>query len=157
MKKFFLIGTMLIFSVLANAQIHDHAIGLRAGGGSVSGAEISYQHALSNVNRLEFDLGFSSGKAHNVFALAGIYQWLWNIEKGFNWYAGPGAIIGMYSYKNADDGLNIGIGGQIGIEYDFNHLNAPILVSLDLRPMIDLVGSHSGLGWGAGLGIRYTW
>jgi hypothetical protein len=51
--------------------------------------------------------------------------------------------------------VNVGVGGQIGIEYKFRDL--PIQVSLDARPMWDFLGDVNGLGWGGALGLRYTW
>ena len=147
--------------LFADAQINPHAIGFRFwGDGNINGAEISYQHGLSDANRLEFDLGLRGYKHYNNTILSGVYQWVWNISDGLNWYAGPGAAIGFYNWDNnleSSSGLNLGIGGQIGIEYDFNELGAPIQVSLDVRPMLDLAGYTSGFGWGAALGIRYTW
>ena len=159
MKKFLAI-VFVIFSMsfIAQAQVNPHAIGLRLGGdGDVNGGEISYQHGLGEANRLEFDLGWGGNKDHSRMVFTGIYHWDWNITSGLNWYVGPGASIGFYEYDNGDDYINIGIGGQIGIEYDFISLGAPILLSLDWRPMWDFVGDNNGLGWGAALGIRYIW
>lgn len=51
----------------------------------------------------------------------------------------------------------MGIGGQIGIENNFATRNIPLLLSLDVRPMYDLVGDHAGIGWGTALGIKYVW
>jgi hypothetical protein len=82
---------------------------------------------------------------------------IFNIVGGLNWYIGPGASVGFYSYDNDPGYLNLALGGQIGIEYDFNVHGAPILLSLDARPMWDFIGDHAGLGWGAALGLRYTW
>lgn len=131
---------------------------MRLGGdGDVNGAEISYQHGIGSSNRIELDLGFGGNKNHNRMFLAGIYHWNWNITKGLNWYAGPGAAVGIHSYDNSNGYINIGLGGQIGIEYDFNTTNTPILLSIDSRPMWDFIGDYSGFGWGTALGVRYTW
>jgi len=140
-----------------NAQVNPRAIGLRLGGdGNVNGAEISYQHGMGSANRLELDLGFSGNKDHDRMYVAGIYHWDWIIFDAFNWYVGPGATLGFRSYKNKDNYLNIGVGGQIGIEYDFSG-KAPILLSLDARPMWNLLGHDGGLGGGIALGVRYIW
>ena len=156
MKKV-IISLIAFIGFTASAQVNPQAIGLRFGGdGNINGAEISYQHGLGEANRLELDLGFGTSKHHSRLFLAGIYQWNWNIEGGLNWYAGPGASVGFYSYDNADDHLNIGLGGQVGIEYDFNTKDVPLLLSLDARPMFDFLGDDNGFGWGAALGLRYT-
>jgi opacity protein-like surface antigen len=158
MKKLIFVFFVFCMSFYAHAQVNPHALGLRFGGdGSVNGAEISYQHGIGNANRLEFDLGFASNKNHNRTFVTVIYHWDWRIVDAFNWYIGPGVGLGLFSYDNAKSYLNVSIGGQIGIEYDFKRKGVPILLSIDARPMWDAIGDHAGLGWGAALGVRYIW
>ena len=141
----------------AQAQVHPHALGLRFAGGSINGAELSYQHGLSNKNRLEFDGGmFTSDKVDRI-SLVGMYHWVWNLSGGLNWYAGPGAGLSLDKYENGGSGLGLAVGGQIGLEYDLNKQKLPLLISLDTRPMYDLIGDYKGFGWGLALGVRYTW
>jgi len=159
-------------SFAANANINPNAIGLRFGGGSLSGAEVNYQMAMGSANRLELGLSWStksdkiagSNSKYNTNYIGAFcaYQWHWNIDGGFNWYVGPGGGVGFWSwsynvggYKDDDSGMYLDVGGQIGIEYDFNALGAPILLSLDARPLFGLLNS-SGFGWAAALGVRYT-
>ena len=82
MKKLFLLSLVVLGSVLtANAQdISANAIGLRMGDSDGLGAEISYQHALGENNRLELDLGWRDGSNYNGFKLAGLYQWVWDLD-----------------------------------------------------------------------------
>lgn len=158
MKKL-LIVILIVAGVTtySNAQVNPHAIGLRFGGdGHINGAEVSYQHGFSERNRLELDFGVGGNKNEIRTTLVGMYHWDWNIVAGFNWFVGPGAGIGIYTQDDLDTWVNIALGGQIGVEYDFNHLNVPILVSVDARPMWDFLGDP-GFGWGACLGVRYTW
>lgn len=159
MKKLLLIIILAFsFGYFAQSQVNPHAFGLRFGGdGVVNGIELSFQPAVGANNRFEFDLGFGGNNNHNRLFLAAIYHWDFNIVGGLNWYIGPGASIGFYTYDNDPGYLNLALGGQIGIEYDFNVHGAPILLSLDARPMWDFIGDHAGLGWGAALGLRYTW
>lgn len=158
MKKILFLILFVAMGLVSLAQVNPHAIGLRFGGdGDVNGAEISYQHGIGDANRLELDLGFGANKNHSRMFLAGIYQWNWNITGGLNWFVGPGASVGFYSYDSTDGYINVALGGQIGLEYDFNTLGAPILLSIDARPMWDFIGDNAGLGWGAALGVRYTW
>jgi opacity protein-like surface antigen len=157
-KLIFLLTFIAGVGLYSQAQVNPHAIGVRLGGdGDINGAEISYQHGMGDANRLELDLGFGGNDVHNRMYLAGIYHWDWHLTGGLNWYVGPGAGIGFYHWDNYDDYINIAIGGQIGLEFDFNTKGAPILLSIDARPMWDLTGDdHAGFGWGAALGIRYT-
>lgn len=161
-----------LISFSSTAQVNPHAIGVRLGGGVYgNGLEISYQHGVSDMNRLEFDLGWTYGKYNNEIGygsnysrivISGIYHWDWNLTEGLNWYVGPGAQIGYWDYKynttDYNDQVTIGIGGQIGLEYDFNNHGAPILLSLDTRPMWGVIGPtyYRSFGYGAALGIRYT-
>ena len=139
--------TVLVMGILcANAQdISKNAIGLRLGDNDGFGGEISYQKQLSQFNRLEVDLGYRDHNQYDAFKLSGIYQWVWQIDGGLNWYAGFGAGIGSWSVnENAvgdfdDDGLFLNADGNIGIEYNFA---APFLISLDFRPEIGLIGNY---------------
>jgi hypothetical protein len=158
MKKLLALS-LLIFGLgyMAQAQVSPHAIGLRFGGnGTINGAEISYQQGLGDNNRLELDFGFGVNKTWNRFYFAGMYHWAWTIDGGLNWFVGPGASLGFYTYDGNSGYINVALGGQLGLEYNFNHIGAPILLSLDIRPMWDFLGDHAGLGWGAALGVRYT-
>ena len=162
MKKLFLsiiaIGSLLF---TANAQeISENAIGLRLGDSDGFGTEITYQHALGENNRLELDLGWRSGKNWDGFKLAGLYQWVWQLDGSFNWYAGVGGGIASYSwdnpFPNGDDSETfIFAAGDIGIEYDFD---IPLLISLDFRPEIgfgDDIYDNNDLDFDIALGLRY--
>ena len=101
MKKIaFTVLTVFGCLLLTNAQsISDNAIGLRLGDSDGLGAEISYQRALGDNNRLELDLGWRTGNNFDGFKLVGLYQWVWHIDGGFNWYAGAGGgFIDLYGY-----------------------------------------------------------
>lgn len=134
-----LLTTLLLMGLAWSTQAQDiskNAIGLRLGDNDGFGGEVSYQRGLSKNNRLEFDLGWRNSKNVDAIKLAGLYQWVWNIDGGFNWYAGAGGGLGSwrYSTKDFDDsGTIIFAAGDIGIEYVFD---IPLQVSLDFRPEI---------------------
>ena len=156
MKKLFLLASALIgFTAMSNAQsISPNALGLRLGDSDGFGAEVSYQRGLGDNNRLEFDLGWRSGNNYDGFKLAGLYQWVWNIDGGFNWYAGAGGGVGSYSFDNDafDDETFIFVAGDIGIEYDFD---IPLLISLDFRPELGFGDYRDDVDFDIALGIRY--
>ena len=170
MKNLLFIICLISFSTL-NAQVHPHALGLRAGGSNFgTGGELSYQMGINEVNRLELDLGYRGrnyghGVSNSTFALSAIYHWAFNITEGLNWYIGPGAQLGFYRYNNYynekdklytnGSGIAIGIGGQIGLEYDFSDLDVPLLLSLDTRPMWSFSNYYGGFGYGGAFAIRY--
>jgi hypothetical protein len=150
-----LLSLILVFSLYAQAQVNPRAIGVRLGGGSAgTGGEISYQHGLGDINRLELDLGMNLGDGVNALGVAAIYQWVMNIDGGFNWFVGPGAGFSSFQVKDGDGYIGLAVGGQIGLEYNFK---APFQISLDARPMWGLLSDAKGFGWGAALGIRYVW
>ncbi len=140
-------------------EISKNAIGLRLGDSDGFGAEISYQRAIGDNNRLEFDFGWRDGKNYDGFKLAGLYHWVWNIDGGFNWYAGPGAGFGAYNFENPgrkdENDAFVFLAGTIGLEYSFDF---PLLLSLDFRPELgfgDDVYDNNDLDFDIGLGVRY--
>lgn len=166
MKKLFItviVLTGFVFSAQSQ-NISKNALGLRLGDNDGFGGELSYQRKLSGDNRLELDLGWRSNSVADAIKIAGIYQWVWNIEGDFNWYAGVGGGLGSWSYgkeyKNLpfyrnidnDSGVYFFAAGDIGIEYDFD---IPLLISLDFRPEFNINGYGDDLGADIALGLRY--
>ena len=160
MKKLFLSAFMLL-SLAFTAQAQDiskNALGLRLGDNDGFGGEVSYQRGLSKNNRLELDLGWRASNNVDAIKLTGLYQWVWNIEGGFNWYAGVGGGIGSWSvdkkYGDAS-GTFLFAAGDIGIEYNFD---VPIQLSLDFRPELYFNSDdfrEDNFGPDVALGIRY--
>jgi hypothetical protein len=166
MKKIILSAFMLIgLAFSAQAQdISKNALGLRLGDNDGFGGEVSYQRGLSKNNRLELDLGWRNSNDYDAWKVVGLYQWVWEIDNGFNWYAGVGAGLGSWSYNgpgnsNKNSGTIILAAGDIGIEYNFKE--APIQLSLDFRPEFYLNNSgdnqfrDGNFGPDIALGIRY--
>jgi hypothetical protein len=162
MKKLILLA-FCVFGLTLSSQaqsIADNALGLRLGGSDGVGTEISYQRGLSDNNRLELDLGWRNGRYYDAFKLTGLYHWVWNLDGGFNWYAGFGAGIGSVDgnndhddWRDDDNGLFVNAAGNIGIEYDFDF---PLLLSLDFRPEFGLINNYtSDDDFDVALGIRY--
>jgi hypothetical protein len=151
-KNILLIATILLTIFNANAQVAPQAIGLRFGGGNFgSGAEINYLHGIGETNRAEIGLGFNALNGSSYLSFAGIYQWVFDLEEGFNWFLGPGAQLLFIQNSGA-----ILVGGEIGIAYNFNtNLALPLCLELDTRPMINL-GEGNGVGWGIRLSAHYT-
>lgn len=143
MKKALLLFILVIAgSSLTAQQISENALGVRLGSSDGIGLEVSYQKAAGYSNRYEFNVGFSGNDRADTFKVVGLYEWVWNLDEGFNWYAGVGAGVGLWDADNTlieEDGFFINGTGNIGIEYDFT---SPFLVSLDLRPEIRLIGDY---------------
>ena len=137
-----LLVAALGISIAANAQ--SRALGLRAG----YGGELSYQHSFGS-NFAEFDLGwFSRG-----FDIVGIYDFVIAGNGQVNLYVGPGAQLGFYNHYDGDARVNVGIAGQLGVEWNIPSI--PLQLSVDWRPVYFLM-HDGGFGYDSvGLGIRY--
>jgi hypothetical protein len=161
MKKIILSAIMLMgLAFTAQAQdISKNALGLRLGDNDGFGGEISYQRGLSKDNRLELDLGWRNSNNYDAFKVTGVYQWVWNIDGGFNWYAGVGGGIASWSHDNDfnndfdDSETFLFAAGDIGIEYNFEQ--APIQLSLDARPEFGFGNHNDDLDLDIALSIRY--
>lgn len=158
MRNLFLVALAFIgFTTVQAQDISDNAIGLRLGDSDGFGAQISYQRALGDNNRLELDLGITSGNNYDGFKLAGIYQWVWVLDGSFNWYAGAGGGLGSISLDNVPAGIDDSetfffAAGNIGIEYNFD---IPLQISLDARPELGFGDFNDDLDFDIALGIRY--
>lgn len=158
LRAFTVLLTILSFQQL-KAQDGGKAIGLRLGGGNVSGAEISYQHGLSEANRLEANLGWNNNSAVDAFKLTGLYEWtkdLSDLGPGFSWYYGVGAGLGYIDWGGINgegsDALIISAEGIVGLEYRFE---VPLQLTLDINPGFNLVGGFDDLDLDLALGVRY--
>jgi len=178
MKKLLCTAAVMIacLSFGAFAEVNTNAIGLRGIIGDGFGGELNYQRAMDLFGTSRFEVGanwFSDNAAFNVLA-SGAAHWHWNISSsfaggGFNWYTGPALSAGIYGVKEQKSGsevtvkgkneMYLGLGGQIGLEYDFNALGAPLNLSIDTRPVVDFFHLR-GMGVGdilyGSVALRYT-
>jgi hypothetical protein len=162
-KAIFTVLVISTFSLQAQ-NISKNALGLRIGDNDGFGGEISYQRALGKEHRFEADFGWRNNSVVNAVKVVGLYQWVWNIEGDFNWYAGVGGGLGSWNYnkryKNSfkynpndeDRGVYFFAAGDIGVEYDFD---IPLIISVDFRPEIYINGYGENFGPDIGIGIRY--
>ena len=146
MKKTLLIVIAFLGLSLA-AVAQPRAIGARVG----YGGEFSYQHSFGS-NFGELDLGWY---AHS-FDVVGIYDFVLGGNGLCNFYLGPGAYLGFYNgphYEN-HNGMNAGIAGQIGVEWNIPQI--PLQISIDWRPVYLFAYEDGPFRYeSVGLGIRY--
>jgi hypothetical protein len=154
MKKI-LLGIALLWSVVIAVSAQPRAIGGRLGGN----VEFSYQHQLGE-NMIDATAGLWV-IGYKSLGVTAVYDWVfpirsWQHKGEWNWYGGPGAGLGIVFGKNISIPVSLDIGGEIGIEYQFWF---PLNLSLDYRPMINLLGFKDNIWWGnfrsVALGIRY--
>ncbi|HAD98190.1 MAG TPA: hypothetical protein DCG19_12340 [Cryomorphaceae bacterium] len=151
MKKSIIVALLALAVGVPSAfaqSISPNAIGVRLEGNDGLGPEISYQRALGDNNRLELDLGFHDSRYIDAFKFTGLYHWVFNIQGGFNWYAGLGAGVGFIDYddkwpgRDPDDDYEtvfLTFEGDFGLEYSFLEMGVPIQLALDLNPEIQLI------------------
>ena len=161
MKKL-LISLIALVALSAAAQAQNNTFGLRLGYGAAFGGELSYQGFISDINRIELDLGARFGKTAEEIvyptsaALSLIYQWHWFLVGGFGIYGGP-AVQAVATGA----GFGFGLGAQAGFDYQFD---APFQLSIDFRPIYHLIGPYANASgsWAPTLdphvavGIRYA-
>ena len=162
MKITTILSVVFLFATatMSAQSISDHALGLRLGDSDGFGAEISYQKSIGRYNRAEFNLGWRDSREFDAFKLTGLYQWVHNLDGGFNWYYGVGGGVGSVDFEpipngEDNDGFFVLAAGNIGVEYDFD---IPLLISLDFRPELGILGFDGfddNFDFDIALGIRY--
>jgi hypothetical protein len=118
---------------------------------------ISIKHFIGDNTALEGLASFWD----NGFRFTGLYEIHGDVNNvpGLKWYIGPGAHIGAYNgvvfhdHYYGSGTLSLGIDGVIGLDYKIN--GAPIDLSLDIQPYLEIAG-HPYLDIWGGLGIRYA-
>lgn len=156
MKKTFLIATfMLSMACVGFAQNYKTGVGLR--GGWFNG--ITAKHFIKDDVALEGILS-TRWSGFNFTGLYEVHRSAFDVE-GLVWYYGGGGHIGFWNGEDVEWGSKktgsytvVGIDGIIGIEYTFRDI--PLNLSIDWKPVVNLVG-HSGF-WGDGgaVSIRYV-
>lgn len=163
MKKLVLVSLFVLAmgEILQAQEIAPNAIGIRVGDNDGFSTEVNYQRGLGDNNRVELGLAWRTGNTFSAVKAIGLYQWVWNIDGAFNWYAGVGAAAGSFDvdidapgFNNDDSEFFLNAAGDIGIEYKFDF---PLLLSLDFRPEIGIINDFDdSLEFDVALGIRYT-
>lgn len=158
MKKFLCLGIFMLSVFALSAQVYSpNTIGIRIGENDGFRNELTYQFRVTDMNRVEANLGYRSNPDYEVFKATALFQWVWFLEEDFNWYAGFGSSIGNWNSKkdtySDNDGLFVKADANIGLEYIFK---GPWKLSLDLRPEFVVAGNFGdSTDFDLGLAIRY--
>lgn len=154
MKKIILLAiiTVAVTFSQASAQDYKNAIGGRFG--SANG--VSFKTGLNKGAMLELIGNFRSNKNVSYFNLTGLYEVYNPINgaPGLNWYYGAGATIGSTKVKGYDGDIYLSANGVLGLDYKFK--GAPINLSLDWVPALQLTPDTGFWGGDVGLGVRFT-
>lgn len=159
MKKIFTILCLVFIATLAmystsNAQNYKHAIGGRFG--TANG--VTFKTTLGGNKMLDIIANFRSHDNYNYFRLTGLYEINNPIAgaPGLGWYYGIGGTIGSVNHKywNDNNDLYLSLDGVLGLDYKF--VDAPINLSLDWKPAIELAPRTEFDAAGVGLSVRFT-
>ena len=141
-KVLFILSTLFTMHNLSAQEI-----GIRFGSSLIgNNVAIDGLFSIGEYSRVHTDLTFSD---NGVGAAA-----LWNFSfepindfPDLHWYigAGPFTVIG--------DDFDLGVAGEIGIEYEF--LDLPLTIGLDWRPGFEIIDNTDFHATGFGLNVRY--
>lgn len=156
MKKILILCLFCFSFFISKAQ--SDAIGVRLSGGGLVNSEVSLQKWVTDYNRLELDAGFGGGSLFNIFSATAIYQSVFEIDYGLNWFLGIGAGSGFWEYhgeiiNGQEGGVFINAAAQIGAEYYFD---IPLQIGFDYRLEFGVLNSYDKLDANFGLSVRYA-
>ena len=142
MKKVLLISAFVLAGMfVSNAQ----ELGVRFGNISAGNVAIDGVFSTGEFSKIHADVSFGSGVGIDL-----LWDFLYRPINGeaFKWYvgAGPYAFIG--------DPFQLGVIGEIGLDYHFNKV--PISISADWRPYFRIIDNTAFGAQGFGLNVRYV-
>jgi hypothetical protein len=150
MRKIALILSLSIGTVCFNqgfSQDYKVAIGIRFSSPAPTlSNSVSVKYFMNDRDAIEGLLSFGTR-----FGIGGLYEvhQLIGATPAFTWFYGAGAYIGIQGNTTF-----VGPTGVIGIDYKFQ--NAPINLSLDWKPELDIVPSINFVPDAFGLTARFT-
>ncbi|WP_299111600.1 hypothetical protein [uncultured Winogradskyella sp.] len=134
---------LIAFILLLTTQLNAQEIGLRFG--EVTGNTIAIDGVFDfEGNRIHANLSFGDG-----VGIDALYDFIYKPlgEEAINWYVGAGASTYI------EDEFNIGVSGEIGLEYVFKEV--PIVLGLDYRPTFWIIDDTDFKWDGFGINVRY--
>jgi hypothetical protein len=150
MRTITLCLVLLALSGLSNrlsAQDYKVAVGIRfsTADPTISNA-VSIKYFIDETNALEGLVSFG-----NRFGLGGLYErhQLVGGIPAFTWFWGVGGYIGWQSTQTY-----LGPMGAIGLDYKF--ANAPVNLSIDWKPELDIVPNINFVPDAFGVTVRYA-
>lgn len=159
MKQLFLsilFASFLMFASTTTKAQYKNALGVRLG----DAYGVTFKTFLQSDKALDFILNIRSRSNYSEFRLTGLYEVHNAIQgaPGLRWYYGGGGTLGSVDYKNdwrgKDNDLLLSVDGVLGLDYKFD--GAPINLSLDWKPAIELAPDTDFDPRGVGLSVRIT-
>jgi len=160
MKVITLCLLLLAATSLSNhlsAQDYKLAMGIRFSTATPTlNNSFSVKYFMNETDAVEGLISFGSGR----FGLGGLYEkhQLIGATPALNWFYGGGAYLGFESHTDANhiksNTTFFGPTGVVGLDYKFQ--NAPINLSLDWKPELDIVPSINFVPDAFALTARFT-
>lgn len=141
MKKYFLVIIVVAGFSTANAQ----ELGIRFGNVTGGNVAIDGIFSMGEFSRIHADVSFGNGVGIDV-----LWDFLYRPLPGeaFNWYVGAGP------YTFIGSNFELGVVGEIGLEYHFNEV--PLAIGIDWRPYLRIIDNTDFGAEGVGLNVRYV-
>ncbi len=144
-----LLGLLLVSGLYNRASAQDYklAMGIRFSTASPTlSNSFSVKYFLNETNAVEGLISWG-----NRFGLGGLYErhQLIGGNAGFTWFYGGGGYVGFHEGKTW-----LGPTGVVGLDYKF--ANAPINLSLDWKPELDLLPDINFVPDALGFTVRFT-
>lgn len=139
-------GMLLCFAQHASAQDYRFGAGLRLSNSSPTiNSSVTGKYFVTNRSAVEGLVSF--GSRFGMGALLEIYQPF--AAEGFSWFYGGGVYVGFQ-----DKQTYLGPQGILGLEYTFK--NAPINLSLDWKPELDIIPDVNFVPDAFALSVRFV-
>jgi len=150
MKTSFTVLILLLAST-SFSQNYKMAIGFK--GGYPGYGSLNAKKSISKSDYIEASIGGFGRYPYNIgFHVQLDYERMQNLEEGFSFYYGLGALLGMTSISNVAF-VHLAPKALLGLEYNFEDL--PLNISIDTGPYL-FVSPKIGFIWGGGLALRYA-
>ncbi len=139
----------ICISGLSQAQ----ELGIRFGSNWGNNAAVDAVFEAGKFSRIHADLSFGGGVSAEA-----LWDFIYSPLGGneFSWYAGVGAsaFIGTSNKYDYNSSFQLGVPGEIGLEYRFK--KAPLVLGMDWRPVFVIVQNTSLNPGEFGINFRYV-
>lgn len=145
-------------SLMAQERQEEYVQAIGGRFGAANG--ITYKHFLTpQGHAIDGILNFQGNRRYGLFKLIGLYEIHDRIAvadyEGLLWYYGGGGGLGIHTDKEADvTNLAFSLDGVIGL--DFKIPTAPVNISLDWKPTLELSPNPGMKFDGFGLSVRFV-
>lgn len=158
-RSAFALFAFMSLSLLGFSQERNEHYSRAIGGRFGVANGVTYKHFMNSSHAIDAIVNFQGNRDWGVFKVVGLYEIHDQIGiadyEGLLWYYGAGGGLGFYNDKVEDaTSVAFSLDGVLGL--DFKVPTAPINISLDWKPMLEL-SPDPGLKFdGFGLSIRFT-